>query len=115
MRSVAVLLLALLSVSLLRAPTDSIRLSHPFRPSPRGFLLLTISREAPPSPVSPSRRDLALESALDEEDSSDRDPPDALARGITSDPLDGRRPEPAATRPPLAASTDHCRSRCLRC
>ncbi len=115
MRSIAVMLLAVISYSALRASTDRVHEAFAVRSSPLRSVVLSISREDSGAPLPPSRRDPALESALDEEESVDLDPLDALPRGITSDPFGHRRPTPPSARSTLLASKDPCRPRRLRC
>jgi hypothetical protein len=82
MRSVAVLLLLATGYSAARASTDRVHESHAIRSIPRRNHLLVIAESSRPAPTSPSRCDVVMESALDEEDPNDLDPLFAPLRAI---------------------------------
>lgn len=115
MRFVATSLLIVAVVSTLRASTDRVHPSHSVRSTPGRLLLLTIAGSDDRAPTSPSRREHALESALDEEEASDLDPLDAPFEAITRRPPAGPRREAIAALVPLAAMTRQDRPFLLRC
>jgi hypothetical protein len=98
MRFVAILLLISSFIISLRAATDRVDPDCAVRSLPQRLLLLAIARPAQSSPVSPARREPAIESALDEEESSDLDPLGPAAQNADGLPL-------ATTRPAVIAAT----------
>lgn len=115
MRPVAALLLVLCATASLRAPTDRVHPAHAVRSTSRHFLLLTISESGRPSPASPSRREPALESAFDEEETIDLDPLGAHPRGVATDPSASPHPERSASLAPSPSPLSPRRPGTLRC
>jgi hypothetical protein len=114
MRSVAALLLILGSVASLRASTDR---GHP-APAARSLhhlLLPAISAPDHPSPASPSSREPAVESAFDEEETTEVDPLHTPPRAVALDCSASPRPESSTSLAAPPAPIGPRRPGLLRC
>jgi hypothetical protein len=114
MRSLAVMLLIVSSVSALRASTDRVAAAQAVRSNARRLLLGAIASPGRPSPSSPSRRQDAFESALDEEEVSDLNPLDSPPRAAAVEHLSRPDPGPFSI-VPSCSGAGRTRSRLLRC
>jgi hypothetical protein len=115
MRSVAVMLLILSSLSAMRASADRGAAAHAVRSNARRLPLLAIASPGHTSPSSPSRRQDALESALDEEEASDLNPLDSPPRAAAVEHLSRPDPGPFSIDPASSSGAGRTRSRLLRC
>ncbi len=115
MRSVAVMLVVVASVSAVRASTDRGSQAHAVRSSARRLELISITSPSRPSPSSPSRRQDALESALDQEEASDLDPLDSPSLKVALEHLCTPDPGPFSIVSASSSDPGRTRSRRLRC
>lgn len=115
MRFVAVFLLVSSSLSALGASADRIHETNLARPISHRSPELTMASPGLPSPVAPSRRDVAIEPALEEEESNDLDPLDTPLGGFAARSLARPAHEATAIHSPLPSSTRQGRPGLLRC
>lgn len=115
MRFVAVLIVMISAVPASPASAGPVHGSPTVRPTGRRSPLLTITRLDHSTPASPSRREPALESALDEEESSDFDTLDPAPRALTLDPFASLRLDLSSPPPPQPSPTHPRRPGLLRC
>jgi hypothetical protein len=76
---------------------------------------MSVASPGLPSPVAPSRRDVAVEPALEEEESNDLDPLGAPLGGFATRSLARPAHEATSTDFPVTRSTRESRPRLLRC
>ncbi len=115
MRSVAVMLLVVATLSAMRAPADRVSAAQALRSNARRMMLISIASPPRHPPSSPSRRQDAFESALDEEEASDLNPLVSPPRAADVEHLSRPDPGPFSIAPASSSGAGRTRSRLLRC